>query len=111
MTNNLNIIILAAGKGTRMKSEKLKVLHPLAGKAIIDHVLDTAKLLNPNKIIMVYGHQGEQLKKYLEHENVVWVEQNNPQGTGHAVQLAAPFVDKNSSVLILGCSNEFLLFP
>ena len=101
MTNNLNIIILAAGKGTRMKSEKLKVLHPLAGKAIIDHVLDTAKLLNPNKIIMVYGHQGEQLKKYLEHENVVWVEQNNPQGTGHAVQLAAPFVDKNSSVLIL----------
>ena len=79
MTNNLNIIILAAGKGTRMKSEKLKVLHPLAGKAIIDHVLDTAKLLNPNKIIMVYGHQGEQLKKYLEHENVVWVEQNNRQ--------------------------------
>jgi len=84
-----------------MKSKKLKVLHPLAGSTIIDHILQTSQQLSPHKIIMVYGHQGQQLKSHLNHENIQWVEQNNPQGTGHAVQLAMPYVDTGAKVLIL----------
>jgi bifunctional UDP-N-acetylglucosamine pyrophosphorylase/glucosamine-1-phosphate N-acetyltransferase len=101
MTNKLNIIILAAGKGTRMKSKKLKVLHPLAGSTIIDHILNTCEQLNPSKTIMVYGHQGEQLQAHFKHKNISWIEQTNPNGTGHAVQLAMPAVEKNAKVLIL----------
>lgn len=101
MSNKLNIIILAAGKGTRMKSKKLKVLHPFAGSTVIDHILQTSRQLSPNKIIMVYGHQGEQLQTHLADEDITWVEQANPQGTGHAVQLAMPYVDTDAKVLIL----------
>lgn len=101
MSSKLNIIILAAGKGTRMKSKKLKVLHPFAGTTIIDNILNTAKQLDPDKIIMVYGHQGDQLREHLKNENLTWVEQSNPQGTGHAVQLALPHTDEQSTVLIL----------
>lgn len=101
MPSSLNIIILAAGKGTRMNSKKLKVLHPLAGSTIIDHVLETSKQLSPSKIIMIYGHQGDQLQKHLVDEEITWVEQKNPQGTGHAVQQALPFLDEDAQVLIL----------
>ena len=120
MPTNLNIIILAAGKGTRMKSNKLKVLHPLAGSTIIDHVLQTSQQLSPSKIIMVYGHQGEQLRSHLVNEEITWVEQNNPQGTGHAVQQALPFIDEDAQVLILvgdapliqvSDLNKLLTFP
>ena len=101
MPDILNIVILAAGKGTRMKSKKLKVLHPLAHSTIIDHVLHCSMLLSPDKIVMVYGHQGHQLKKYLCNKNIHWVEQNNPQGTGHALQVAMPQIDQDAKVLIL----------
>ncbi len=97
----LNIIILAAGKGTRMKSKKLKVLHPFAGSTIIEHILHTSYRLNPDKIIVVYGHQGEQLKSHLADENIFWVEQANPNGTGHAVQCALPMLDEGAKVLVL----------
>jgi bifunctional UDP-N-acetylglucosamine pyrophosphorylase/glucosamine-1-phosphate N-acetyltransferase len=101
MSDNLNIVILAAGKGTRMKSNRLKVLHPLADSTIIDHILQSSYQLSPNKIIMVYGHQGEQLKEHLSHENIHWVSQNNPNGTGQALQLAMPQIEHNAKVLIL----------
>ena len=101
MADALNIVILAAGKGTRMKSKKLKVLHPFAGSTIIEHVLTTSRQLNPSKIIMVYGHQGEQLKQHLCNENIHWVEQTKPNGTGHAVQCALSLLDKNAKVLVL----------
>ncbi len=101
MTHKLNIVILAAGKGTRMKSKKLKVLHPLAGSTVIEQILATSQQLSPDKIIMVYGHQGEQLQSHLKHQKLTWVEQSNPQGTGHAVQLAMPHIDKGAKVLIL----------
>ncbi len=101
MPDKLNIIILAAGKGTRMKSTTLKVLHPLAESTIIEHVLQTAKSLSPEKIIMVFGHQGEQLQKHLYNEELIWVEQKNPNGTGHAVQMALPFIDTDAKVLVL----------
>ena len=101
MVAKLNIVILAAGKGTRMKSQKLKVLHPLAGSTIIDQVLETSKNLLPDKILMVYGHQGKQLQAHLSHEDITWVEQSDPQGTGHALQLAMPYIDDDAHVLVL----------
>ncbi len=97
----LNIIILAAGKGTRMKSKTLKVLHPLAGSTVIEKVLSSAQALKPSRIIMVHGHQGEQLQHHLQDEKITWVQQANPQGTGHAVQLALPALETDAKVLVL----------
>ena len=65
MNNPLHVVILAAGAGTRMRSNKLKVLHQVAGLAMVDHVLHLAQSLNPSQITVVYGHQGEQLKQHL----------------------------------------------
>lgn len=101
MSEKLNIVILAAGKGTRMKSNTLKVLHPLAGSTVIEQILETSKRLSPSKIIMVYGHQGDQLQSHLANEDITWVEQPNPQGTGHAVQLALPHLDADAKILVL----------
>jgi len=102
MTNSkLNIIILAAGKGTRMRSNQPKVLHRVGGKPILGHVLDCAKSLNPEKIIVVYGYGGEQVKAAFEHEDLHWAEQKEQLGTGHAVQQAVPYLDDDAEVLIL----------
>ncbi len=98
---NLHIIILAAGAGTRMHSDKLKVLHEVAGRSMIQHVLNTAKSLNPAQITVVCGHQKETLKQALTSESVNWAEQTEQLGTGHAVQQAMSFVQKNESVLVL----------
>lgn len=98
---NLNIIILAAGKGTRMFSSKPKVLHAVAGKPILGHVIDCAKALNPSKIIVVYGFGGELVKNAFSHEHILWAEQKDQLGTGHAVQQAAPFLDDDANTLIL----------
>jgi bifunctional UDP-N-acetylglucosamine pyrophosphorylase/glucosamine-1-phosphate N-acetyltransferase len=101
MTNNLNIVILAAGKGTRMYSTKPKVLHELAGKALLQHVIDCAKQLNPVKIIVVYGYGGEVVKESFKHESVIWVEQKEQFGTGHAVKQAVPELSTDGTTLIL----------
>ncbi len=101
MEQKLNIVILAAGKGTRMKSKKLKVLHPLAQSTVIEHILAAAYKLSPAKIIMIYGHQGHQLKAHLADHDLIWVEQDNPQGTGDAVQRALPYLDQDAKVLTL----------
>ncbi len=97
----LNIVILAAGKGTRMHSSKPKVLHAVGGKAILAHVIDCAKILNPHKIIVVYGYGGEIVREAFAHENITWVNQAAQLGTGHAVQQAAPFLDADADTLIL----------
>ncbi len=100
-TQSINIVILAAGKGTRMQSLMPKVLHKLAGKALLQHVIDAAKQLNPSKIIVVYGYGGNAVPEAFAHENIVWVEQKEQLGTGHAVQQAAPHLDKDATTLIL----------
>jgi bifunctional UDP-N-acetylglucosamine pyrophosphorylase/glucosamine-1-phosphate N-acetyltransferase len=99
--NQLNIIILAAGKGTRMHSSQPKVLHEVGGKALLGHVIDCANSLNPIKIIVVYGFGGEQVKSAFQQENLVWAEQKEQLGTGHAVQQALPHLEENSKTLIL----------
>ena len=97
----LNIVILAAGKGTRMHSNTPKVLHSIGGKPILSHVIDCAKALNPQKIIVVYGFGGKVVRDAFAHEDIIWVNQAEQKGTGHAVQQAAPHLEVNANSLIL----------
>lgn len=98
---SLEIVILAAGKGTRMKSALPKVLHPLAGRALIQHVVKTAEQLDPDEIHLVYGHSGQQIISVLEGGSLNFVEQAVQKGTGHAVSQVLSHIDPDSSVLIL----------
>ena len=100
-TSKLNVIILAAGQGTRMKSSLPKVLHPLGGKALLAHVIDAANILNPAKLIVVYGHGGQQVQQTINNPAICWVEQAEQLGTGHAVNQAIPEIDTDSTILIL----------
>jgi bifunctional UDP-N-acetylglucosamine pyrophosphorylase/glucosamine-1-phosphate N-acetyltransferase len=97
----LNIIILAAGKGTRMHSDIPKVLHEIGGKSILAHVIECAKTLNPSKIIVVYGYGGEIVREAFLHENITWVNQAEQLGTGHAVLQAQPFLDADAQSLVM----------
>jgi len=102
----LNVVILAAGQGTRMKSSLPKVLHPLAGKALVQHVIDSAKNLvsdasNKINITVIYGHGGELVPATLADDSINFVIQEQQLGTGHAVQQAMPHVSDDETVLIL----------
>ena len=97
----LNIIILAAGKGTRMHSNIPKVLHEIGGQPILGHVIECAKALKPNKIIVVYGFGGETVRETFANEEIIWVNQAEQLGTGHAVQQAAPFLDDEAISLVM----------
>ncbi|TMH78574.1 MAG: UDP-N-acetylglucosamine diphosphorylase/glucosamine-1-phosphate N-acetyltransferase [Betaproteobacteria bacterium] len=97
----MNIVILAAGPGKRMHSSTPKVLHRLAGRAMLAHVFDTAKQLSPKVICVVYGHGGELVRQAVEENGVVWVMQEPQLGTGHAVMQAAPHLDERWPTLVL----------
>ncbi|PMK03055.1 bifunctional UDP-N-acetylglucosamine diphosphorylase/glucosamine-1-phosphate N-acetyltransferase GlmU [Vibrio sp. 10N.261.55.A7] len=94
-------VILAAGKGTRMYSKMPKVLHTLAGKPMVKHVIDTCSGLGAQNIHLVYGHGGEQMQTALKEESVNWVLQADQLGTGHAVDQASPKFDDDEKVLVL----------
>ena len=96
-----SVIILAAGKGTRMRSSLPKVLQPLAGRPLLGHVIDTAKKLDAKNIITIYGHGGDLVQQAFSHENVQWVEQKEQLGTGHAVKVTLPVLPKDGVSLIL----------
>ncbi len=96
-----SVIILAAGKGTRMRSSLPKVLQPLAGRPLLGHVIDTAKKLQAGNIITIYGHGGQLVQDAFAHENVQWVEQAEQLGTGHAVKVTLPVLPKEGLSLIL----------
>jgi bifunctional UDP-N-acetylglucosamine pyrophosphorylase/glucosamine-1-phosphate N-acetyltransferase len=98
----LNVIILAAGMGKRMHSELPKVLHTLAGKTLLQHVLDTVQDLNPEKTHVVIGHQKLAVQEACQgYPNINWVTQDKQLGTGHAVQCAIDNIADNSLVLVL----------
>jgi len=99
--SKVSIIILAAGQGSRMKSALPKVLHPIAGKALVQHVIDTAYQLNADKIIGVYGHGGDIVPKTINDDNVSWVIQEEQLGTGHAVDQAMPELEDSDIAVIL----------
>jgi bifunctional UDP-N-acetylglucosamine pyrophosphorylase / glucosamine-1-phosphate N-acetyltransferase len=100
MNDNLEVIILAAGLGTRMKSGTIKILHRAAGRPIIDYVLDLAADLSPNPPVMVVGYQREAVQKSVG-DRALFAVQEEQKGTGHAVLQAAPHVDPRRRVLIL----------
>ncbi len=95
------VIILAAGKGTRMRSNLPKVLQPLAGRPLLGHVIDTAKKLQADHIITIYGHGGALVQNAFAHEQVQWVEQAEQLGTGHAVKVTLPVLPHEGVSLIL----------
>ena len=97
----LSVVILAAGKGTRMKSKLPKVLHKLANKPIVEHIIETVQSLDCDAINLVYGHGGDLLKEALSHHELNWCLQAEQLGTGHAVQQAVPHINDNDDVLIL----------
>ncbi len=97
----LSVIILAAGQGTRMKSTMPKVLHALAGKPLVQHVIDNAYGLDATAVHLIYGHGGDQVRAALTDPKLQWVLQAQQLGTGHAVQKAIPNVPDDHRVLIL----------
>lgn len=102
MSNSaMSVVILAAGKGTRMYSDLPKVLHPLAGKPMVQHVIDAAMKLGAKNVHLVYGHGGELLKSTLCNDALNWVLQAEQLGTGHAMQQAAPHFADDEDVLML----------
>ena len=99
---SLDIVILAAGQGTRMRSALPKVLHEVAGKSMLGHVIDTARALAPRKIHVVIGHGAEQVRQRLAAEDIHFVLQAEQLGTGHAVAQAMPQVDADKVLILYG---------
>nr|WP_217346500.1 bifunctional UDP-N-acetylglucosamine diphosphorylase/glucosamine-1-phosphate N-acetyltransferase GlmU [Noviherbaspirillum sp. L7-7A]MBV0880929.1 bifunctional UDP-N-acetylglucosamine diphosphorylase/glucosamine-1-phosphate N-acetyltransferase GlmU [Noviherbaspirillum sp. L7-7A] len=97
----MNIVILAAGMGKRMQSALPKVLHPLAGKALLSHVIDTARTLSPTSICVIYGHGGDMVPQMLQSDNLAFARQEPQLGTGHAVMQALPQLRDDVPTLIL----------
>jgi bifunctional UDP-N-acetylglucosamine pyrophosphorylase / glucosamine-1-phosphate N-acetyltransferase len=97
----LSVVILAAGQGKRMNSDLPKVLQPLAGQPLLQHVIDTARALDPDSIYVVYGHGGGQVQAALTHESVEWILQAEQLGTGHAVMQAMSVIPDDHCVLVL----------
>lgn len=98
---SLEVVILAAGKGTRMRSALPKVLHPLAGRPLIRHVLDRARALAPSRITVVYGHGGDALRGEIADDDIRWVLQEEQNGTGDAVRLALPGTAPEATILVM----------
>jgi bifunctional UDP-N-acetylglucosamine pyrophosphorylase/glucosamine-1-phosphate N-acetyltransferase len=97
----MNVVILAAGMGKRMQSDLPKVLHPLAGKSLLSHVVNTARQLNPSRVCVVYGHGGDLVPSTLAADDLRFVLQSPQLGTGHAVMQAAGALDDDVPTLVL----------
>jgi len=97
----MNIVILAAGQGKRMHSNLPKVLHPVAGKALVAHVIDAARSLAPQTICLVYGHGGDAVRTSVDAPDLHWVVQEPQLGTGHAVMQAVPQLSAAETTLVL----------
>lgn len=98
---SLSVVILAAGKGTRMRSALPKVLHPIADKPMVSHVIDSARQLGASNIYVVYGFGGEVLKEKIYGDDLTFIEQKEQLGTGHAVDQASSFLKDDEDVLVL----------
>lgn len=97
----LTVVILAAGQGTRMKSARPKVIHELAGKPILHHVVETSRALQPDQVIVVIGHGADQVRAAMRDEQLVFVEQAEQLGTGHALQQCLDTIEPGNDVLVL----------
>ena len=101
MARPLNIVVLAAGLGKRMHSDLPKVMHPLAGRPLLGHVLATARALEPKRLVVVYGHGGERVRRAFAAKDVAFALQEPQLGTGHAVEQALPHIDPACPSLVL----------
>src|SRR2546421_5326796 len=101
MPSSLQIAILAAGQGKRMHSALPKVLHPLAGRPLLAHVIEAARALAPMRICVVYGHGGEQVPNAICDAELQWARQEPQLGTGHAVKSALPQLGPGGCTLVL----------
>ena len=99
---NLAVVILAAGKGTRMKSALPKVLHPIAGRPMVQHVVDAAGALDPDNTVLIYGHGGESVRQAVTGSRLQWAEQAEQLGTGHAVAQALPHLEEDVVLVLYG---------
>ncbi|KEI34729.1 bifunctional UDP-N-acetylglucosamine diphosphorylase/glucosamine-1-phosphate N-acetyltransferase GlmU [Allofrancisella frigidaquae] len=99
---SLSVVILAAGKGSRMNSNKPKVLQTLASKPLIKHVIESVEKLNPTNIVVVNGHLKEQLEQTLSNRNITFVHQAEQLGTGHAVLQALPYLQEQKVLILYG---------
>ncbi|AFT87418.1 bifunctional UDP-N-acetylglucosamine diphosphorylase/glucosamine-1-phosphate N-acetyltransferase GlmU [Paraburkholderia phenoliruptrix] len=97
----MNIVILAAGTGKRMRSALPKVLHPLAGRPLLAHVIDTARTLKPTRLVVVIGHGAEAVRETVAAPGLQFAVQEQQLGTGHAVQQALPLLDPSVPTLVL----------
>lgn len=97
----MQVVVLAAGQGKRMRSALPKVLQPIAGKPMLGHVLDTARTLDASRICVVHGHGGEAVRAQLDAEDLCWALQQPQLGTGHAVQQALPQLSDDGVALVL----------
>ncbi|HEY3539510.1 MAG TPA: bifunctional UDP-N-acetylglucosamine diphosphorylase/glucosamine-1-phosphate N-acetyltransferase GlmU [Trinickia sp.] len=97
----MNIVVLAAGAGKRMRSALPKVLHPLAGRPLLSHVIETARMLSPTRIVVVVGHGGEAVQQAVAAPDIKFAVQHEQLGTGHAVQQALPLLDPAQPTLVL----------
>ena len=104
------IVILAAGQGTRMRSDLPKVLQPLAGQPLLEHVIEAAEAAGADRIHVVYGFGGERVRAAMQGRDVTWVEQAEQLGTGHAVAQALPDIDDARIVVVL-CGDVPLIQP
>ena len=102
ISKSLAVVILAAGQGTRMRSSKPKVLHELAGRPLLQHVIDVALSLEPKEVVVVIGHGAEQVRDAIPAENIRWVVQEEQLGTGHAVRIALPEVEADNVLILYG---------
>lgn len=100
---SLQVVVLAAGQGKRMYSSLPKVLHRIAGKPLLGHVLDTARNLSPNKLVVVYGHGGDAVRAEFAGQNdLAWALQAEQLGTGHAVRQAMPHIQGGITLILYG---------
>ena len=100
--SDLDIVILAAGKGSRMKSALPKVMHEIGGKPMINHVIDTARKLSPREIFVIYGDGGEYVKNRAQACDLTFIEQAERLGTGHAVMMASSFLNSKKTLILYG---------
>lgn len=106
---NLSVVILAAGRGTRMKSDLAKVLHPLCGKPMLTYSVDIARALGAEKIAVIIGHQADHVREVFKDQGLIFVEQREQLGTGHAVLQAKNTFSGNDGNIIILCGDVPLL--
>jgi bifunctional UDP-N-acetylglucosamine pyrophosphorylase/glucosamine-1-phosphate N-acetyltransferase len=102
-------LVLAAGQGTRMNSDLAKVLHPMAGRPLLGHVLETLDELGVGRVLVVIGHQRERVRACFADAGIEWVVQAEQRGTGHAVLMAGPALEGFEGTLLVVCGDTPLL--